>query len=62
MTDIALTRQDAEAIIGGGPLPGCDAVSIVLAVLRASRESEPPPMSAELLDQLSAEAGAEAER
>jgi|RhiMetdeSRZDD1v2_1073273.scaffolds.fasta_scaffold2908218_1 hypothetical protein len=62
MTDIALTRQDAEAIIGGGKLPGWDGLSDVLACLRASRESEPPPMSAELLGQLSAEAGAEEER
>jgi hypothetical protein len=55
MTDIALTRQDAEAIIGGGTLPGWDRLSDVLAFLRASRESEPPPMSASLLDQLAAE-------
>lgn len=60
MTDNALTRQDAEAIIGGGTLPGWDPMSVVLAVLRASRQSEPPPMSAELLDQLSAKAEAEA--
>ncbi|HEY7073377.1 MAG TPA: hypothetical protein VH479_24840 [Acidimicrobiales bacterium] len=55
MTDVAPSRQDADAIIGGGKAPGEDAVSIVLAVLRASRESAPPPMSAELLDQLGAE-------
>ena len=54
MTDIALTRRDADAIIGGA-LPAEDALSVVLAVLRASRESEPPPMSAELLDQLGAD-------
>jgi hypothetical protein len=55
MTGIALSRQDADAIIGGEAIPAEDAVSIVFAVLRASRESAPPPMSAELLDQLGAE-------
>jgi hypothetical protein len=52
MTDIALTRRDAEAIIGGDTLPGCADLASLLAYLRASREAEPPPMSAELLDQL----------
>ena len=57
MTDIALTRQDAEAIIGGDTLPGCADLADVLAYLRASREAElAPPMSAALLDQLAAEA------
>jgi hypothetical protein len=55
MTDVAPSRQDADAIIGGGEIPAEDALSIVFAVLRASRESAPPPMSAELLDQLGAE-------
>jgi hypothetical protein len=56
MTDIALTRQDAEAIIGGDTVPGWAGLADILAFLRASREAEPPPMSAELLDQLAAEA------
>jgi hypothetical protein len=56
MTDVALTRRDAEAILGGDTLPGCADLVRVLAFLRASREAEPaPPMSAELLDQLAAE-------
>jgi hypothetical protein len=57
MTDIALTRRDAEAIIGGDTPPGFAELAVLLAYLRASREAEPaPPMSAELLEQLAAEA------
>jgi len=56
---MALSRQDAEAIIGGAKTPAEDALSVVLAVLRASRESAPPPMSAELRDQLGAERSAQ---
>jgi hypothetical protein len=54
MPDIALTREHAEAIPGrDGPAGRLD-VSDVLACLRASRDAAPPPMSAELLEQLAA--------
>jgi len=53
MTDIALTRRDAEKIIGGDTPPGFADLAVLLAYLRRSGEVEPaPPMSAELLDQL----------
>jgi hypothetical protein len=56
MTDIALTRREAEKIIGGDTPPGFADLIVLLAYLRASREAEPaPPMSAELLDQLADE-------
>ena len=56
MTDIALTRREAEKIIGGDTPQGFGDLVVLLAYLRASREAEPaPPMSAELLDQLADE-------
>jgi hypothetical protein len=54
MPDIALTWQHTEAVArGDGPAGRLD-MADVLACLRASRNAEPPPMSAELLEQLAA--------
>jgi hypothetical protein len=55
MTDIALTRREAEKIIGGDTPPGFADLAVLLAYLRAGQAEPPPPMSPELLDQLADE-------
>lgn len=58
MTDLDLTRQDAEDLIAGHPAPGRDDLAPVRALtafMRATGEIEPaPPMASALIVQIEA--------